>query len=109
MAISPDLVLSDTVLGPSLTELGAGSILVAIAARVAGMLAFERAGGAAVGVAISVTTIPAAAYVGDAVALGRTTPMGGALVVLLTNVAFIVTASTVTLWFQRRHARRSAS
>jgi len=105
--IPGDLVLADTVLGPSLTKLGPGSVLVAIAAGLAGMLAFERAAGAAVGVAISVTTIPAAAYVGDAVALGRTTPMGGALVVLRTNVFFIVAASTTTLWLQRHESRRS--
>jgi uncharacterized hydrophobic protein (TIGR00271 family) len=101
-----DLILADTVLGPSLTQLGPGSVLVSIAAGVAGMLAFERAAGAAVGVAISVTTIPAAAYVGAAIALGRTTPMGGALVVLVTNVFFIVTASTATLWVQRARASR---
>ena len=43
--VPDDLVLADTVLGPSLTELGPGSVLVAVAAGVAGMLAFERAGG----------------------------------------------------------------
>ena len=47
-------------------------------AAAAGMLAFETAGAAAIGVAISVTTVPAAAYVGDALALGRANPMGGA-------------------------------
>ncbi len=105
--IPENLALADTVLGPSLTKLGPGSILVAIAAGVAGMMAFERAAGAAVGVAISVTTIPAAAYVGDAIALGRTTPSGGALAVLATNVVVIVAASTATLWFQQRSRRRS--
>ena len=107
--VPENLVLADTVLGPSLTKLGPGSVLVAAAAGLAGMLAFERAAGAAVGVAISVTTIPAAAYVGDAFALGRTNPMGGALVVLVTNVVVIVSASTATLWFQQHHRARSAS
>ena len=107
--VPDDLVLADTVLGPSLTELGPGSILVAIAAGVAGMLAFERAAGAVVGVAISVTTIPAAAYVGDAIALGRTTPMWGALVVLCVNVIVIVAASTATLSLQRHRQRRRAA
>jgi Domain of unknown function (DUF389) len=62
--IDRGLELADSVLGPSLTEIGPGTVLVALAAGMAGMLAFETAGSAAVGVAISVTTIPAAAYVG---------------------------------------------
>jgi uncharacterized hydrophobic protein (TIGR00271 family) len=100
-------ILANSVLGPSLTTLGPGTAMVAIAAGVAGMLAYERAGGAAVGVAISVTTIPAAAYVGDAIALGRSAPVGGALLVLVTNVVLIIAASTATLAFQRRrHHRR---
>jgi uncharacterized membrane protein len=70
------------------------------------MIAFERPGGAAVGVAISVTTIPAAAYVGAAMAMGRDDPMWGALVVLLTNVVMLVLASTATLALQRRARRR---
>lgn len=105
--IPEGLVLAETVLGPSLTQLGPGSLLVAAAAGVAGMLSFERAGGVAVGVAISVTTIPAAAYVGAATALGRTEPMWGALLVLVTNIVVIVAASATTLVVQRRrHLRR---
>jgi len=105
-----DTVLSSSVLGPSLTTLGPGTALVAIAAGVAGMLAYERAGGAAVGVAISVTTIPAAAYVGDAIALGRSAPVGGAFLVLIVNVVLIIATSTATLAFQRRNrVRRQTS
>jgi hypothetical protein len=33
--------------------------------------------------------------------MGRSEPMTGALLVLVTNVVFIVAASTATLWFQR--------
>lgn len=102
------LVLADTTIGEALTQLGPGSLMVAATAGVAGMLAFERPGGAAVGVAISVTTIPAAAYVGAALAMGRDDPMWGALVVLLSNVVMLVLASTATLAIQRR-ARRRAS
>ena len=105
--IPDDLVLADTTLGPSLTQLGPGSVMVAAAAGMAGMLAFERAGGAAVGVAISVTTIPAAAYVGAAIALGRTEPMWGALLVLVVNVVVIITTSAATLGAQRRRHARS--
>ena len=106
--VDDDLVLADTVLGPSLTKLGPGSMLVAVAAGVSGMVAFERAGASAVGVAISVTTIPAAAYVGAAIALGRDEPMWGALLVLTTNVVLIILASTATLAVQRRQQRRRA-
>ncbi|MBK9180977.1 MAG: DUF389 domain-containing protein [Acidimicrobiales bacterium] len=106
--IPEDLVLAETVLGPSLTKLGPGSILVAVAAGMASMVAFERAAGAAVGVAISVTTIPAAAYVGAAIALGRDEPMWGALLVLVTNVVLIILASTATLWVERWNRRRRA-
>ena len=81
--VPDDLVLADTTMGEALTQLGPGSLMVAAAAGVAGMMAFERPGGAAVGVAISVTTIPAAAYVGAALGMGRDDPMWGALVVLL--------------------------
>ena len=103
------LVLADTTIGEALTHLGPGSLMVAGTAGVAGMLAFERPGGAAVGVAISVTTIPAAAYVGAAIAMGRDDPMWGALVVLLSNVVMLVLASAATLMLQRRARRRAAA
>jgi uncharacterized hydrophobic protein (TIGR00271 family) len=103
------LVLADTTMGEALTQLGPGSLMVAATAGVAGMLAFERPGGAAVGVAISVTTIPAAAYVGAAIAMGRDDPMWGALMVLISNVIVIVLASSATLALQRRARRRAAT
>lgn len=103
-----DLILADTTMGEALTQLGPGSLMVAATAGVAGMLAFERPGGAAVGVAISVTTIPAAAYVGAALAMGRDDPMWGALVVLLSNVTLLVLASSATLAVQRRSRRRAS-
>jgi uncharacterized hydrophobic protein (TIGR00271 family) len=102
------LVLADTTIGEALTQLGPGSLMVATTAGVAGMMAFERPGGAAVGVAISVTTIPAVAYVGAALAMGRDDPMWGALVVLLSNVVMLVLASSATLVIQRRARRRAA-
>jgi uncharacterized hydrophobic protein (TIGR00271 family) len=105
--VPEDLRLADTVIGEALTTLGPGSLMVATVAGVAGMIAFERPGGAAVGVAISVTTIPAAAYVGAAMAMGRDDPMWGALVVLLTNVVVLVVASAATLTLQRRARRRT--
>jgi uncharacterized hydrophobic protein (TIGR00271 family) len=100
--IEQSLALADTVLGPSLTDVGPGSVLVALAAGMAGMLAYETASGAAVGVAISVTTIPAAAYVGDAIGLGGREDGAGALSVLGTNVVCIEVAAALTLLVQRR-------
>ena len=104
--VPDDLRLADTVMGEALTEIGPGSLMVAAVAGVAGMMAFERPSGAAVGVAISVTTIPAAAYVGAAMAMGRDDPMWGALGVLLANVVTLILASTATLTAQRRVRRR---
>jgi uncharacterized hydrophobic protein (TIGR00271 family) len=104
--VPDDLRLADTTMGEALTELGPGSLIVAAVAGVAGMMAFERPGGAAVGVAISVTTIPAAAYVGAAMAMGRDDPMWGALAVLIANVIMLVVASTTTLKVQRRSRQR---
>jgi uncharacterized hydrophobic protein (TIGR00271 family) len=107
--IPGDLVLADTVIGEALTQIGAGSLIVAATAGVAGMLAFERPGGAAVGVAISVTTIPAASYVGAALAMGRDDPAFGAVLVLLSNVVMLLVASAATLAVQRRLRRRRAA
>jgi uncharacterized hydrophobic protein (TIGR00271 family) len=107
--VPADLRLADTAMGEALTELGPGSLMVAAVAGVAGMMAFERPGGAAVGVAISVTTIPAAAYVGAAMAMGRDDPMWGALGVLLANVMMLIVASTATLMLQQRAQRRRTS
>jgi hypothetical protein len=55
-----------------------------------------------VGVAISITTIPAAAFIGAAVAVGDVEALRGALAVLAANVGLIVVAGTVTLALQRR-------
>jgi uncharacterized hydrophobic protein (TIGR00271 family) len=107
--VPADLVLAETGIGEAVTHLGPGSLMVAATAGVAGMLAFERPGGAAVGVAISVTTIPAAAYVGAAMAMGRDDPMWGAIVVLLTNIVLLVVGSSATLALQRRYRERAAA
>ena len=106
--IDDDLDLASTSLGQSLTVVGPGTVLVALAAGMAGMLAYETAGSAAVGVAISVTTIPAAAYVGDSIALQGFQDAVGGLEVLGTNVGGIVAAGAITVYVQRRWRRRSA-
>ncbi len=107
--IEADHDLSGNVLGSALTELGPGSVLVAAAAGVAGMLAYETAGSAAVGVAISITTIPAAAYVGVDLGLRGNQDGRGSLVVLVTNVVVIQAACVATLWVQGRMAARRAA
>jgi uncharacterized hydrophobic protein (TIGR00271 family) len=106
--VPDDLVVADTTIGEALTHLGPGSLMVAAAAGIAGIMAYERPGGAAVGVAISVTTIPAASYVGVAMAMGRDDPMWGAVWVLLTNLVMLLFAGTATLALQRRSRRRRA-
>jgi uncharacterized hydrophobic protein (TIGR00271 family) len=86
------------------------TVLIALAAGVAAMLSFETHASAAVGVAISVTTIPASAYLG--VALGAGGGGGealGALVVLLINVSLLIVSGSATLLAQRWLAQRSGA
>jgi Domain of unknown function (DUF389) len=80
------------------------TIAVAFVAGVAGMVAFETRASSGVGVAISVTTIPAAAYLGVAAGLGEGGKALGALAVLA-DVVFMVAAAGITLGLQRRIAR----
>jgi uncharacterized hydrophobic protein (TIGR00271 family) len=89
-----------------LTSVNATTIGVATAAGVAGMLALETRASAGVGVAISVTTIPAAAYLGVAAGVGELDKVLGALAVLAANVVMISVGGTGTLLTQRRLTRR---
>jgi len=85
------------------------TVLVALAAGVAGMLAFETRASAAVGVAISVTTIPASAYLGVALGAGGIDHAFGALVVLVVNVTLLIVGGTLTLLVQRALPNRSGA
>jgi uncharacterized hydrophobic protein (TIGR00271 family) len=96
--------INETVLR-SLATVNDETVAVAFVAGVAGMLAFETRASSGVGVAISVTTIPAAAYLGVAAGLGEGSEALGALAVLATNVAMMVAAAAITLTLQRRIAR----
>jgi uncharacterized hydrophobic protein (TIGR00271 family) len=92
-----------------LDELGTvdySTVLVALAAGVAAMLSFETRAAAAVGVAISVTTIPASALLGVSLGLGELGEAGGAALVLLTNVVLLILSGSLTLALQRQLARR---
>ena len=82
------------------------TVVVAFVAGIAGMLAFETRAGQAVGVAISVTTIPAAAYAGVALALGDLHHATGSLKVLGVNVFMLLLGGTLTLAVQKLGAGR---
>ena len=80
------------------------SFFVAYVAGIAGVLALTSAkSGALVGVLISVTTIPAAANMGVAGALGEWGEAGGAALQLIVNLVAIVLAGVTTLFLQRRY------
>jgi uncharacterized hydrophobic protein (TIGR00271 family) len=104
-----DLLPSDFVVGESalsgLTTVNDATIAVALAAGVAGMLALETRASSAVGVAISITTIPAAAYLGVAAGVGEAGKALGALAVLGVNIGMLLVAGTLTLIAQRRLSR----
>src|SRR4051794_38836309 len=97
--------IHDTVLR-GMADVSDETIVVALFAGVAGMLAVETRASAGVGVAISVTTIPAAAYFGIALGLGEAPEATGALAVLSLNVLFLVIGATGTLFLQRRRRSR---
>jgi uncharacterized hydrophobic protein (TIGR00271 family) len=88
-----------------LTTVSNETIAVALIAGVAGMLALETRASAGVGVAISVTTIPAAAYLGVATGLGEVDEAWGALGVLAANVSMMVIGAVATLMLQTLYIR----
>jgi uncharacterized hydrophobic protein (TIGR00271 family) len=82
--------------------------LVAFTAGVAGMLALETRASSAIGVAISVTTIPASAYLGVAAGVGEASKALGALAVLGVNIALLLLGASLALTAQRALARWEA-
>ncbi len=101
--------LQETGVLGGLTSVTNETIAVALAAGVAGMLALETRASSGVGVAISVTTIPAAAYLGVAAGLGELRTATGALGVLGVNVAMMVASAVATLTLQSALRRRGAA
>ena len=93
----------------TLAQTDYSTVLIALAAGVAAMLSFETRAAAAVGVAISVTTMPASAYLGVAIGTGSTGDGLGALVVLAINVSLLIVSGSLTLLLQRRMPNRSGS
>jgi uncharacterized hydrophobic protein (TIGR00271 family) len=93
----------------TLAHLDYTTVLVAAAAGIAAMISFESGAAAAVGVAISVTTIPASAYLGVAIGGGGIGEALGALAVLAVNVALLITTGSLTLLVQRSLPNRSGA
>jgi uncharacterized hydrophobic protein (TIGR00271 family) len=92
-----------------IAEPNLGSLVVALAAGVAGMIALGQAkSGAIVGVLVSVTTIPAVANVGVALALGNVGEAAGALAQLVINLAGLLIAGVGSLWVGRRLSQKRA-
>ena len=86
----------------TLVTLHFSTIAVALAAGVVAMTSFETRAAAAVGVAISVTTVPAAAFFGIAVGVGQVSGAPEALATLGVNVAILLGVGSLTLMIQRR-------
>ncbi|MGB8649737.1 MAG: DUF389 domain-containing protein [Mycobacteriales bacterium] len=83
------------------------ALLVALLAGVAGVVSLTSAKSAAlVGVAVSVTTVPAAADIGVAAAAERWSECLGATAQLAVNLVALVLAGAVTLEVRRRGSRR---
>jgi uncharacterized hydrophobic protein (TIGR00271 family) len=89
-----------------LADIDYSTILVALAAGVAAMLSFETRAASAVGVAISVTTIPASALFGVSIGLGEVSVSWGAAGVLAVNVTLLILSGTGTLGLQTLISRR---
>jgi len=93
----------------NLAQVDYTSVLIALAAGVAAMLSFETRASTAVGVAISVTTMPASAYLGVAIGVGEPGDGLPALAVLAVNVTLLILSGSATLLLQRWFAARSAA
>lgn len=108
--LPPNFTISNSTLN-GLAKIDYSTVLIALAAGVAAILSFETRASATVGVAISVTTIPASAYLGVAIGAGGAGKAMGALVVLLINSSLLIVSGSLTLIFQRwlaNHARAVA-
>jgi uncharacterized hydrophobic protein (TIGR00271 family) len=101
--------LEETGVLGGLTTVSHETIAVALVAGIVGMLALETRASSGVGVAISVTTIPASAYLGVAAGLGEIGKAVGALGVLGANVLMMVVGAVAALELQGILARRRAA
>ena len=108
LGLAPDgFDLDDREFTEFITEPDFFSFFVAYLAGTAGVLSLTSAkSGALVGVLISVTTIPAAANIGLALAYGDWSEWRGAQQQLAVNLSMIVLAGVITLFVQRLLYRR---
>ncbi len=106
--LTGDFQIHDTALH-GLNQIDYSTVLVAAAAGVAAMLSFETRAQAAVGVAISVTTIPASALFGVSLGLGEVSDSWGAAGVLGVNVSVLLLSASATLLVQRWLVGRTAA
>jgi uncharacterized hydrophobic protein (TIGR00271 family) len=95
-------------------QVGPFSLIVALLAGAAGMVALNSAKSAAlVGVFISVTTVPAAGFCAVALVEGQYARAGGSALQLVINLAGIVVAAMIVLvlfrWTSARARERSAA
>ena len=90
-----------------LDAVNASTVIVALASGVAAILSLETRATFAVGVAISVTTIPASAFLGVAAGVGQASDASSALLVLAVNILMLIAGGSLTLILQRRLGRRS--
>lgn len=100
--VDADFKSIDNPLTQFIAEPDTFSFIVAAFAGAAGVLSLTSAkSGALVGVLISVTTIPAAANIGVAAALGNWGDWVGAMTQLSVNLSAIVLAGVATLYVER--------
>jgi uncharacterized hydrophobic protein (TIGR00271 family) len=101
--LDPGFELGEHPLTAFISEPSTFSFIVALFAGIAGVLSLTSAkSGALVGVLISVTTIPAAAAIGVAAAIGDWSDWRGAIAQLAINLTAIVIAGVATLLAQNR-------
>ncbi len=108
VGVAPDVfnatnnTLAQTIAAPNIY-----SVIVALCAGAAGMLSVTLGkSGALVGVAVSITTIPAAAAIGLSLSYSDWSTMTGASGQLAVNIASLLLSATLMLAFQRRNYRR---
>lgn len=90
-----------------LTGANLGAFVVAFTAGAAGLVALGRAkSGAVVGVLVSITTIPSAANVGVALAMGNGSEALRSFTLLIVNLLGLLAGGLLTLLMTRAWARR---
>lgn len=108
IGLIPDDTLTDLSGVEFVYHVGSLSLVIALLAGIAGMVALiaGEGSGVLVGVFVSVTTVPAAGFAAVAAVLGDWSRAAGSLVQLLVNVVGIVIAGVIVLMIVRASRRR---